>query len=114
LPEQQVEPEVAANNKDVKGLELALQALWQKARMVSDALVELKEDNAALRRRLAELEGSEERLKEELLGRERELERLRQEALRLQSNGSNSLTKEEKEALKARIKDLVARINSHL
>jgi hypothetical protein len=60
------------------------------------------------------LEGNELRLKQELSGRERELERLRQEALRLQSDGSDMLTKEEKEALKGRIKDLIAKINSHL
>jgi alkylated DNA nucleotide flippase Atl1 len=113
LPEQQVEPEVTSG-KDLKSLELALQVLWDKARMVSESLVHLKEANAVLRRRVAELEGNEQRLKEELLGRERELDRLRQEALRLQSNGSESMTKEEKEALKARIKDLIAKINSHL
>ena len=113
MPEQQVEPEVTSG-KDLKSLEMALQILWDKARMVSEALVQLKETNAVLRRRVAELEGNEQRTKEELLGRERELERLRHEALRLQSNGNETLTKEEKEALKARIKDLIAKINSHL
>jgi hypothetical protein len=39
---------------------------------------------------------------------------LKQEALRLQSNGSDLLTKEEKEALKSRIKELITKINSHL
>ncbi|MBM4161844.1 MAG: hypothetical protein FJ217_12210 [Ignavibacteria bacterium] len=108
-----MEPEVTSG-KDIKTLEAALQTLWEKARMVSESLVRLNETNAALRRRVAELEGDEGRLKEELSSRERELERLRQEALRLQSNGSDTLTKEEKEALKARIKDLIAKINSHL
>jgi chromosome segregation ATPase len=88
--------------------------LWDKARLVSESLVRLKEANEHLRQRVAELEGNEQRLKQELSGRERELDRLRQDALRLQSDGSDMLTKAEKEALKGRIKDLIAKINSHL
>jgi len=113
LPDQHVEAEVMSG-KDIKSLESSLEALWEKARRVSDVLVQLKESNAALQKKVEDLESVERGLKQELSGKERELERLRQEALRLQSNGSNILTKEEKEALKARIKDLISRINSHL
>jgi len=113
LPDQHVEAEVMSG-KDIKTLELSLEALWEKARRVSDVLVQLKETNAALQKKVEDLETVERGLKQELSGKERELERLRQDALRLQSNGSNILTKEEKEALKARIKDLITRINSHL
>ena len=60
------------------------------------------------------LEAVEQRLMLDLADKEREVERLRQEVLRVQSNGSNMLTKEEKEALKARIKDLITKISSHL
>jgi len=113
LPDQHVEAEVISG-KDIKTLESSLEALWEKARRVSDVLVQLKETNAALQKKVEDLESVERGLKQELSGKERELERLRQDALRLQSNGSNILTKEEKEALKARIKDLISRINSHL
>ena len=113
MPDQHVEAEVMSG-KDIKTLELSLEALWEKARRVSDVLVQLKETNAALQKKVEDLESIERGLKQELSGKERELERLRQDALRLQSNGSNILTKEEKEALKARIKDLITRINSHL
>lgn len=113
MPDQHVEAEVISG-KDIKTLESSLEALWEKARRVSDVLVQLKETNAALQKKVEDLESVERGLKQELSGKERELERLRQDALRLQSNGSNILTKEEKEALKARIKDLINRINSHL
>ena len=113
MPDQHVEAEVMSG-KDIKTLELSLEALWEKARRVSDVLVQLKETNAALQKKVEDLESVERGLKQELSGKERELDRLRQDALRLQSNGSNILTKEEKEALKARIKDLITRINSHL
>jgi predicted nucleic acid-binding Zn-ribbon protein len=113
LPDQHVEAEVMSG-KDIKTLETSLEALWEKARRVSEVLVQLKETNAVLQKKVEDLEIVERGLKQELAGKERELDHLRQEALRLQSNGSNILTKEEKEALKARIKDLISRINSHL
>ena len=113
MPDQQAEAEVMSG-KEIKTLESSLEALWEKARRVSDVLVQLKEENGVLQKRVTELEAEESRLKQELAGRDQELARLHQDALRLQSNGSNILTKEEKEALKARIKDLITKINSHL
>ena len=102
------------SGKDIKTIETSLEALWDKARRVSEVLVQLKESNSVLQRKVGDLEAVEQNLKQELALKDRELERLRQDALRLQSNGSNILTKEEKEALKARIKDLISKINSHL
>jgi signal transduction protein with GAF and PtsI domain len=113
LPDQHVEAEVISG-KDVRSLETSLETLWDKARRVSEVLVQLKEVNGDLRKRMEDLEAVEQRLMRELADKEREVERLRQEVLRVQSNGSNILTKEEKEALKARIKDLVTKISSHL
>ncbi|MBF8293835.1 MAG: hypothetical protein HW389_380 [Bacteroidetes bacterium] len=113
MPDQHVTAEVLSG-KDIKTLENSLEALWDKARRVSEVLVQLKETNGVLQRKVEDFEIVEQNLKQELVAKERELERLRQEALRLQSNGSNILTKEEKEALKARIKDLIGKINSHL
>jgi len=113
LPDQQAEAEVMSG-KEIKTLEKSLEALWDKARRVSEALVKLKEENGILQTRVTALEAEESHLKQELANREQDLSRLHQEALRLQSNGSNILTKEEKEALKARIKDLITKISSHL
>ncbi|MGA3243405.1 MAG: hypothetical protein ABSE41_02215 [Bacteroidota bacterium] len=113
MPDQQMEAEVISG-KDMKTIETSLEALWDKARRVSEVLVQLKESNSVLQKKVEDLEAVEQNLKQELASKDRELERLRQDALRLQSNGSNILTKEEKEALKARIKDLISKINSHL
>ncbi len=113
MPDQHTEAEVISG-KDIKTIESSLEALWDKARRVSEVLVQLKETNGVLQRKVEDLEAGAQNLKQELTARDRELERLRQDALRLQSNGSNILTKEEKEALKARIKDLIGKINSHL
>lgn len=113
LPDQHVEAEVISG-KELKTIESSLEALWDKARRVSEVLVQLKETNGMLQGKVEDLESVAESLKQEIATKDRELERLRQDALRLQSNGSNILTKEEKEALKARIKDLIGKINSHL
>ena len=113
MPDQHAEAEVMSG-KEIRSLETSLEALWEKARRVSEALVQTKEKNGDLRKRVEDLEAVEQRLMRELADKEREVEHLRQEALRAQSNGSNILTKEEKEALKARIKDLIGKINSHL
>lgn len=113
MPEQQVEPEVVVE-KDTKSLESALQLLWEKAHRVSEVIVRLKEENAALHGRVGELEGVEKHLKQILADRERELEQAHQEASRIQSNGTDVFTKEEKEALKLRIKELITKINSRL
>jgi signal transduction protein with GAF and PtsI domain len=113
LPDQHVEAEVE-NGKEIRNLETSLETLWEKARRVSEALVQMKEVNGDLRKRLEDLEAVEQRLMRELADKEQEVGRLRQEVLRVQSNGSNILTKEEKEALKARIKDLITKMSSHL
>ena len=113
MPEQQVEPEVM-DGKDIKNLESSLQLLWEKARRVSESLLQLKEANQALKKRVVELEDGERKLREELGGREGELERVRQELLRLQSNGSGGFSKEEKEELKTRIKELITKISARL
>ena len=113
MPDQHVEAEVLSG-KDIRSLEISLEALWEKAHRVSEALVQTKEKNSDLRKRVEDLEAAEQRLMREVADKEREVEHLRQEALRLQSNGSNILTKEEKEALKARIKDLITKLSSHL
>lgn len=113
MPDQHIEAEVISG-KDMKTIETSLEALWDKARRVSEVLVQLRETNGVLQSKVEVLETVEQNLKLDLAAKDRELERLRQDALRLQSNGSNILTKEEKEALKARIKDLIGKINSHL
>ena len=113
MPDQHVEAEVISG-KDIRSLETSLETLWEKARRVSEVLAQLKETNGELRKRVKDLEAVEQRLMQDLADRNREADGLRQEVLRVQSNGSNILTKEEKEALKARIKDLITKISSHL
>jgi septal ring factor EnvC (AmiA/AmiB activator) len=108
-----VEP-VVVSEREMQTLEASLEKLWEKARRVSDLLLRFKEENRVLKNRVKELEQLEVQLRSNLQERERELERVRAEVIRLQSNGSQMFTQEEKEVLRQRIKDLIGKINMRL
>ena len=113
LAELQVESE-PTGKVDVRHLDEILQRLWEKARVVSESLTRFREENQSLKKRVTDLEHVERKLISEIQKSDGDLQKVRSELLKLQSNGSDLLTKEEKEALKARIKELISRINSRL
>jgi chromosome segregation ATPase len=113
LPEQLLDAETA-EKKDLRQLEESLQSLWEKARLVSDLLFRLKTENKELQSRLSSLELKERRWAEELRQREQEMEEVRAQLAHEQSNGNSLFSKEESEALKSRLKELIVKINSRL
>jgi hypothetical protein len=113
LPETQEETELAGK-KELKNLAVAIQDLWSRARRVSDLLLQERAENARMKAKLVELEQSERNALSRLEQREHELSRLRLEYAQLQTNGSSIYTKEEKEALQAKIKEMISKINSRL
>jgi DNA repair exonuclease SbcCD ATPase subunit len=113
VPEQLFDAETVEKT-DLKQLEESLRVLWDKARHVSDVLLHLKAENKELQRRLSGLELKESRWAEELQRRERDLEEVRSQLAQTQSNGKSLFSKEESEALKLRLKELITKINSRL
>lgn len=113
MPEPLLDAE-AAEKKDLKRIEESLHILWEKARNVSDALLRLKSENKELQSRVMSLEGQERRWNEELQRREHELVEVRKQLLQAQTNGSSVFSKEELETLKAKLKELIGKINSRL
>ena len=113
MPEQLIDAETA-EKKDLRQLEESLQSLWEKARLVSDLLLRLKAENKELHSRLSSLELKERRCTEELRQREQEMEEVRAQLTQVQSKGSSLFSKEELEALKLRLKELIGKINSRL
>lgn len=114
---QLAEPDLAtevSGGRDLKSLEGSLQTLWERARKVSELVLRLKRENQTLRQEVQDLQTTHAALKRELESGRQELQKVQQQLLQLQSNGSNIFTKEEKEALKARIKELIVKINSRL
>jgi len=113
LPELNFDTE-AAKTRDLRHLEESLQKLWDKARLVSDTIMRLKEENKELKDRIASLEATEGRLSTEMRERERDLDHVRAQLQHLQSNGSGLFSKHEQEELKSRLKELITKINSRL
>jgi len=113
LPDVHEDTELASK-KDLKHLAESIQELWTKARRVSDLLLQARAENTQLNTRNAELERSEREVKSRLEQREQELHKLRIELVQLQSNGNSIYSKEEKDELKTKIKELISKINSRL
>ncbi len=113
LPDVQEDTELAGK-RDLKHLAASIQELWSKAKQVSDLLLQVRADNTQLKTKIAELEQGERELKSRLEQREQELHKLKIDYVQLQSNGSSIFSREEKEQLRAKIKELVSKINSRL
>ena len=113
LPDVQEDTELASK-RDLKHLAASIQDLWSKARQVSDLLLQVRSDNSQLKSKIAELEQGARELKTLLEQREQELHKLKLEYVQLQSNGSSDFSREEKEQLKTKVKELITKINSRL
>ena len=108
-----VDPD-AIGGKDVRDIESSLQGLWEKARRISDLVIHLKSENQQLRTELAEMRAGENDLHQAVRSHEDDLKRAREELSKLQANGDSLFTHEEKEALAAKIRELIALIDSRL
>jgi predicted RNase H-like nuclease (RuvC/YqgF family) len=101
--------------KDEGAVETALKAFWDKARAASELITRLRDELRALGERTERQERELLDLHADILGKDQELKRLRAEHAQLvKSDGKEFFTDEEKESLKNRIRELLAKINSHL
>lgn len=97
-------------------VEVALKHLWEKIRIATELISQLREQSEQFRSQKEYLEQEIVQLRDELARKDQELKQLKvnHSALTNSIGGNNILTLEEKDALKARIKELIAKINSHL
>jgi uncharacterized protein (DUF3084 family) len=96
-------------------VENQLRDLWERLRALAQHLHDLREEKQTLLDKIAFLEEDLENHKVSLQKKDVEARSLRAEHLQLvNSSGKNSLTDEEKEYLKSRIRDLIVKINSYL
>ena len=96
-------------------VELALKDLWERVREATELIERLKNERQSLGGRVEELEKEVTALRSEVLGKEQDLKRLRMEHIQLlSSDGRRAFSEEEKEVLKGRIRELIAKVNSHL
>lgn len=113
MDQRQIESEVRIGAD--AGVENVLRSFWEKARAAGELIARLREEKKGAERRLREMEQEVASLNSEIQSKEQELKRLRAEHVQLtSSNGREFFTAEEKEILRGRIRELIAKINSHL
>lgn len=97
-------------------IESALKHLWEKVRVAAERLSQLREQNETYRAQVEHLEREVVKLRSEFAQKEQENKRIKADHTQLTNSlgDNNILTPDEKEALKNRIKELIAKINSHL
>jgi predicted nucleic acid-binding Zn-ribbon protein len=111
-PVTDVAPDVS---KETQTLEVSLRKLWDKIKTTSELIEQLKVEKQDLSRQVNALAAEVSSMKTEVSDKDLEIRRLKAERAQLIQVGSgNGFTDEEKEILKGRIKDLIAKINSHL
>ena len=96
-------------------LEGVFKVVWEKTRATAELIRQLREEKRGLLQRVSELESEAEKLLGAAVKQEQELKRLRAEhAAMVSSADGNVLSADEKERLKGKIRDLIAKINSYL
>ncbi|MCX7984661.1 MAG: hypothetical protein N3A63_07150 [Bacteroidetes bacterium] len=113
MPEQHEVVELS-QRRTIQEIEESLQRLWEKAHAVSEVVVRLKNENRELRVQNAALREQVQQRERELEVKIREIESLRAQIREVQYNESALISKEEKEELKSKLRELIAKINSHL
>jgi hypothetical protein len=102
-------------SKDPQMLELSLRKLWDKIKASSELIQQLRQEKQGLNGQVDTLVVEVTSLKAVVSDKEMEIKRLKAERAQLIQVGSgNGFSDEEKEILKVRIRDLIAKINSHL
>jgi chromosome segregation ATPase len=97
-----------------RNIESAMKTLWEKARRAGEHIAALKEDNADLRSRLEDVQAQLEHLNEELVQRDQTISQLEAEQAEADSKREEVFSNGEREALAAKVKDLLARIDTYL
>ena len=111
-PVTDVQPDTT---KSSQSLESSLRKLWEKIKSASELIQQLRYERQQLKGQVLSLEEENASLRTDIGERDLEMKRLRAERQQLiQAGSNNGFTDEEKDILKGKIKDLIAKINSHL
>lgn len=96
-------------------LDGAIRRLWERARLVSELVQQLRSENAGFRSRVEQLESAERRLQQQLQEREEAVRRVESELQQIQNrNGDSIFSKEEQEHIVSTIKELIQKLDSRL
>lgn len=123
---QQTTEMEAAIVKESQLLEEIFKPVWERVRRAGEMIQHLQEEKNRLSNRVTDLEQTTSQriqalenelkgMRQELTIREQELKRVRNENMQLMSNnGQQIFSLEEREIIKDRVRELIAKINSYL
>ena len=97
-----------------KEIESDIKNLWDKIRKVSEIMFLIKEENKELKAEVQKLKQKFSESESQLIANEREISQLHSDLARLTTSTNSSFPPQEKEIIKKRISELIAKINSHL
>ena len=105
----------SSETAEVSHIEDVLKAFWDKARAASELIARLREEKHILTEKQAGLESQVQKLLSEINIKDQEIKRLKAEHSELMNlAGEETFSVQEKDALKERVRELIAKINSHL
>jgi len=113
LDPQSTEKTTIPPPSDLRSVENSLRGLWDRVRQAGELISSLKEERGALQSQLQELEARVQHLTREVQQRD---EALRFQAAEKRASEANGImvANGEREAMAARLKDLLARIDAYL
>jgi len=104
----------ATVQSDVEAVEAALRGLWDRTRKAGELIAELRGENASLRARMEGLQKDLEGLKHEIARKDEAVARLQAQRAGEEAQRGAVLANGERDALAARVKDLIARLEAYL
>lgn len=101
-------------SSDVKNIEEALRSLWDRTRRAGELIVQLRAENKSLGEKSGTLELEVSRLQRELLEKEAAVKKLTSELTGALNRGDSVFTNGERQALGARVRELLDKIEGYL
>ncbi len=96
---------------DFRTIESGLKSIWERARRAAEMIAELRAEKRDLQSQVSHLSDEVRQLRDELLRKEQLLKKLGSEAV---SSRGGQIANGERDALIVRVKELLAKIESHL
>ena len=105
----------ATQPADVRAIEAALKALWERVRHAGELVQHLREERQALLSQVEQLRGDVQHLQEELVRKDQMLKKSQLERIQHQAAADGvPFSNGEREALTRKVKELLIKIDAYL
>jgi predicted nucleic acid-binding Zn-ribbon protein len=98
----------------LQGVEAGLRKLWEKARRAGELIAQLRAEKADLDSKVDQMEGEITQLKEQLAMKEELVRTMSEKQSLAEATGGGITVDGDREALRTKVKELLARINGYL